>query len=870
MVTAGRDGAWVAERLGVGLTSDPGALGLDLHLAVGLAVRRNPRRVHLLVSTLLGKHVPTDPRLVQGSGRLLGLLVAGALDPDGPGAAARRAVLPQAAALLEAALTAGGKEAATAAEGLLALVEGVEPPDCAGRVAVLGYAETATGLGHAVADAVRAPYLHSTRRPVPGLPALEGFEEEHSHAPGHLLLPERPELITGAEALVLVDDEFSTGRTVLNTVRALTRIAACRHVVLASLVDVRSAADREMLAAEVGRLGARLDVVSLASGRITLPEGLSQAAARLLETIPAAPPAPASLSGPRAAVHRVDVGAWPAGARDGGRHGFEPRHRDLLEAALRRPAAEIAGAVRGDRILVLGFEELMHAPQRLALELCTLLGPTATVRSGSTTRSPVMVVDQPGYPIRSRIAFPAHDDPDDGPGERYAYNVLLRGDGPAGDADRFTDVVLVVDEPADTAALLAPGGPVEVLRDVCGQVHLVVLPSYRGEEVVGTPAPAPGPLRGPGFGSYRPDEVGWLLKDLSAVELEAPLHDREDAIQAGRAHYAESLPVEYQPDAEYQRLFHAALEAGADRIAQAVGVVAEQVLARRGEGLVLVSLARAGTPVGVLMRRWLALAHGLDVPHYAVSIVRGRGIDQVALDWLARRHDPRRVVFVDGWTGKGMIARELAAALDGDPRGFDPDLAVLADPGHCVRVFGTREDFLIPSACLNSTVSGLVSRTVLNAEHIGPGDFHGAKFYRELGAADVSGTFLDAVSARFGAVAEAVARQWPELAADTAPPTWAGWRVVERISREFGVHDPNLVKPGVGETTRVLLRRVPWKVLVDRAADAEAGAALAHVRLLAAQRGVDVVEVDGLGYRCVGLIRPRTVPTGGPATGAGR
>ncbi len=45
-----------------------------------------------------------------------------------------------------------------------------------------------------------------------------------------------------------------------------------------------------------------------------------------------------------------------------------------------------------------------------------------------------------------------------------------------------------------------------------------------------------------------------------------------------------------------------------------------------------------------------------------------------------------------------------------------------------MRRFGTREDFLIPSACLNSTVSGLVSRTVLNDDLIGPADFHGAKF----------------------------------------------------------------------------------------------------------------------------------------------
>ena len=59
---------------------------------------------------------------------------------------------------------------------------------------------------------------------------------------------------------------------------------------------------------------------------------------------------------------------------------------------------------------------------------------------------------------------------------------------------------------------------------------------------------------------------------------------------------------------------------------------------------------------------------------------------------------------------------------------------MLADPGRCAATFGTRDDWLIPSACLNSTVSGLVSRTVLNARLLRPDQYHGAKFYAELAA----------------------------------------------------------------------------------------------------------------------------------------
>ncbi|MFQ6854715.1 phosphoribosyltransferase [Streptomyces sp. 35M1] len=800
-------GDWVAERLGVGLEGDG-----ELRELLGLALRRNPKRAHLLVSNVLGKHVPQKPSVVYGAGYGLGERV--------------RALL--------------GEEETS-------------------RAVVLGYAETATGLGHAVADGLRdAPYLHSTRRPVAGVRQAGGFEEAHSHATSHLLLPEDPALLAqGAEAsaLVLVDDEFSTGNTVLNTIRALHETHPRDRYVIVALVDMRSPADRDRLTAFAAEIGARVDLVTRSTGTVTLPDGVLERGQALVaaQEAEAADPVPGAAGHP-APVTRVDL-AWPAGVPDGGRHGFTPAHRTALEAALPDLAARIAGALGDDarrgRVLVLGFEELMYAPLRLGTELEQALGADAEVRYSTTTRSPVLAVDDPGYAIRTRLVFPAHDTPADGPGDRYAYNVAGAG---------FDAVVAVVDSTADTPELHAPEGLLARLAAHTGQVLLAVVPSY-------TPTPVPHPqesavlpepLRGPDFSSYAPEDVGWLLQDLSDTELEAPTEEREEAIQSGGAHYAESLPVEYQPSAEYQALFSAALETSAARIARAVGTVTETVLAERGPRPVLVSLARAGTPVGVLMRRWARHRHGLDLPHYAISIVRGRGIDATALRWLAAHHDPADVVFVDGWTGKGAITRELAAAItdfeaSGGSAGFDPEIAVLADPGGCVRTYGTREDFLIPSACLNSTVSGLISRTVLRADLVGPNDFHGGKFYRELAGSDVSVRFLDTIAARFDEVAGQVEAEAKELLAADRAPTWEGWAAVERISEEYGIHDVNLVKPGVGETTRVLLRRVPWKILAKRGA----GADLTHIRLLAEQRGVPVEEVDDLPYSCVGLIHPR-------------
>ncbi|MFI7315595.1 phosphoribosyltransferase [Streptomyces venezuelae] len=813
-------GSWVAERLGVGLDGDDALRGM-----LGLALRRNPKRAHLLVSNVLGKHVPQLPSVVYAAGHDLGVRVRNLL---------------------------GDEEA--------------------GRAVVLGYAETATGLGHAVADGVAlAPYLHSTRRPVEGVARAGGFEESHSHATSHLLLPEDPRLLAGDGPLVLVDDEFSTGNTVLNTVRALHERFPRERYVIVALVDMRSPEDQGRLDGFAREIGAHVDLVAAASGTVRLPDGVLEKGQALVaeheghtghaghtghEGAAALPVLqPRQERGPVGhvdRVERVELG-WPAGVPDGGRHGFTPAHRAALDAALPGMAARIAGALPADarRVLVLGFEELMYAPLALGVELERRTG--AEVRFSTTTRSPVLAVDDPGYAIRTRLAFPAHDDPADGPGTRYAYNVAGAG---------FDAVVAVVDSVADTPELHAPDGLLAQLAAHTGHVLLAVIPSYTPEcvpEYVSERSRMlPEPLRGPAFSSYAPEDVGWLLQDLSDVTLEAPTEEREEAIQSGGAHYAESLPVEYQPSERYQELFRAALDTSAARIAQAVGTVTETVLAERSPRPVLVSLARAGTPVGVLMRRWAAHRHGLDLPHYAVSIVRGRGIDANALRWLAAHHDPADVVFVDGWTGKGAITRELADAVRefesaGGPIGFNPEIAVLADPGSCVRTYGTREDFLIPSACLNSTVSGLISRTVLRADLVGPDDFHGGKFYRELADADVSRHFVDAVAARFGEVADAVDVRVKELLSADRAPTWEGWAAVERISEEYGIHDVNLVKPGVGETTRVLLRRVPWKILARKGA----GADLDHVRLLAEQRGVPVEEVDELPYTCVGLIHPQ-------------
>ncbi|MBT2209520.1 phosphoribosyltransferase family protein [Actinomadura sp. NEAU-AAG7] len=443
-------GEWVAARLDVRLADGAAAAGAglaDLADLVGLAVRRNPRRAHLLVSAVLGKHVPTDPRLVYGAGLLLGDLVRARLRPEEP----------RGGTFLTGALR--GVDGAAAR-----LRDALRTPAAPVDAFVLGYAETATALGHSVADALGgAYYLHSTRRPVGGFSTYGGFEEEHSHATSHLLLPGDPSALDRDVPAVLVDDELSTGRTVLNTIEALHAVRPRRHYVLAALVDLRGEDDRARMRALADRLGVRIDAVALAHGRVELPEGVLEAGQALVAEL-------STRALPEAAPGRFDVtrvsAHWPRGLPDGGRHGFLPTHRAHLEKELPRMGDALKGHLgAAARVLVLGFEELMYAPLRLAEALADAL-PGVDVRYSTTSRSPVLAVDDPGYAIRTRLAFPAHDDPADGTRERYAYNV---------DAS-FDTIVFVVDDVGDTGDLAQ--GLLEMLRALA-PVLLVTVPSQR-------------------------------------------------------------------------------------------------------------------------------------------------------------------------------------------------------------------------------------------------------------------------------------------------------------------------------------------------------------------------------------------------------
>ncbi len=357
-------------------------------------------------------------------------------------------------------------------------------------------------------------------------------------------------------------------------------------------------------------------------------------------------------------------------------------------------------------------------------------------------------------------------------------------------------------------------------------------------------------------GSYCFADVNFLLKpsQIPFVTVE----EKEQLIQNG-AHYSSMLSREKLPSEPYMQLFWEAMKNNEERFSNDIATLTVAIAERMAGQIVLVSLARAGTPVGVLLHRALK-SIGRDSCHYAVSIIRDRGIDQVALDYiLAQGHKAEDIVFVDGWTGKGAIATELSKTIGQYNQSrnvqIDSAMVVVADLAGVAGLAATSDDYLIPSAILNGIVSGLVSRTVLNDDLLAEGDFHACYFYDEYKEQDLSCYFVDRLTpvvARYLSAAIAVSAVqpfvWDEATRQALRAKSDAF--VELSMSLYGVEDRNRIKPGVGESTRALLRRVPDRLILR-----ERGvAAVAHLETLAHQRGVSVIVDEQLPYAAAVII----------------
>lgn len=357
-----------------------GRMDLEIHAGMlpeddlfVMAERENPKRGFLFVSKVLGRHIPVT-------------------------AARHRRILQVLAGLA---------------------LPNIAPED---GVLVMGYAETAVGLGAGIHDALIAllpvdvsmAYLPTTRHPQ-GRAVWFDFSEDHSHATGHhVLVPADAAIARIAErarTLVLVDDEVTTGKTFLNLIRAAA--AAGRsfdRIVLVTLTDWSNGLVAETIRHELGA-GTDVRIVSLMRGTWSW----TPAAGAAVATIPALEGvAPAGSIAP-------DAGTWRGGIAGRTESLLDPvRHLVTPDWARRRGA------------LVIGTGEYVWQAFRLAEDL-QASGTRASFIA--TTRSPILS----GGPIVHKATFRDHY----GIGvPMYLHNVypddwgqiILLGEGDAMDA----------------------------------------------------------------------------------------------------------------------------------------------------------------------------------------------------------------------------------------------------------------------------------------------------------------------------------------------------------------------------------------------------------------------------------------------------
>lgn len=238
-------------------------------------------------------------------------------------------------------------------------------------VLVVGFAETATAIGATVASWLQCDYIHTTREDI-GDDYLE-FSESHSHATEQKL---KRVSLDRYHRIIFVEDEVTTGATILKLIDELKKIKPTLSYTVASIINSMSEYNLEMykrLKIEVKYL---IQVDN--SGFDTIADNITADG----DTVDAMWDYANSISFHPLADARTGVD-------------MEQYERDIQgmcsDVYVDKPCT----------ILVLGTEELMYPAIRLGARLEQAGN---VVKCHSTTRSPICTVSKetdPQYPLYS-------------------------------------------------------------------------------------------------------------------------------------------------------------------------------------------------------------------------------------------------------------------------------------------------------------------------------------------------------------------------------------------------------------------------------------------------------------------------------------
>ncbi|WP_040208524.1 phosphoribosyltransferase family protein [Neobacillus jeddahensis] len=362
-----------------------------------MAARINKKRSFLFVSKVLGKHLPINPNK--------GLLIAALL-------ATRYVELvcgldcEERETLLSRFLTNGDF-------GSRSFVpEQIDP-------VVIGFAETATALGHAFFNCFQtAEFFHTTREEISGKSPEITFEEEHSHATSHrCYIP--LEMIDHQREIIFVDDEMTTGKTTLNIIRSIHEKFPRQVYTIVSILDWRSQENRENFSRLEEELRIKINVVSLLSGHVQVKQLTElENHAELYETNGLEEPTIEELdltsffyASPYTSTNLLTKAPFIV---ETGRFGLSSLENRSLHKKLSAAADYLRGKRTGNNILCLGTGEFMYLPLMLAAQMGT------GVCYQSTTRSPIYIENKVGYGARYGVNF---SNPEDHQVSHFVYNI---------------------------------------------------------------------------------------------------------------------------------------------------------------------------------------------------------------------------------------------------------------------------------------------------------------------------------------------------------------------------------------------------------------------------------------------------------------
>lgn len=342
-------------------------LNLDDLVSIGYR-DNNSKRNFLFISKVLGKHIEVKPDICKVTGFLLASTILG--------------VTKETSMLIN--YIKDKNKGINVNEAMNLAYRTNE------KLVVLGFAETATGLGMAVASAIEnSYYITTTREDIKGIKSFLKFEEEHSHATTHKCFPEDIYKLREADRIILVDDEITTGKSMLNIIKELKKTTGVKKYEILTILDWRNIEYRNLYKDFMRKNKVEIEVRALISGDIEIED--NNVYCNENESL---------LS------QKMNVNSLNILSRKGqylkftGRFGVYFDDIKKLEEECIRAANKIQEIIGyNKKILVLGHGENIYIPSRIASYL------KGDVYFKSTTRSPIYCSNEKGYLINEKNVF---------------------------------------------------------------------------------------------------------------------------------------------------------------------------------------------------------------------------------------------------------------------------------------------------------------------------------------------------------------------------------------------------------------------------------------------------------------------------------